>query len=572
MISVGLELGNNAIKVAVLEGGGRGAFKLLGFETHRIDAKKGEAEDDIVSVVDEALKRLKAPRGTVVASIRAQDCTIREISVPFTEDDKIRKTVKYQAENYFTSMSIDDLIIEYSKFAEVESKSKLMVAGLKKAHIERRLDFLHECGIDPIAIDLDVAALYNTYAHVGVFEGKGAVLLVDIEADTLRIGVVEDGKLRLARAVRMQLGSMRLDRAGAKPHPGPEDSGVFDTAADESARLPVVILDEGEDEAFSLEDSGISETEREGIIHRVFMEIDRTVASVNLGKEVEQICLSGASCSLEGIEGLFSEHFELPAVRVDLSERFGAAPDKKSKQEASLSLQAGPALGLALKGLGVDHAGMDFRQEEFAFRGTFARVKRGVACALTLSFALVFLYAFALKQDLREKKNLLVGVKNLQRDLYTVLFPNLDDPTGEPHLALRQGRPEDRIEDKRFYESLQAEQTRLRQKFGGGPADQNAPRYSALEVLRQFAMCKSQVSDDWGIQVLKARVDPRDAGRSTFDCASDAQGAAIELARRFEANPVVSAKVMTSQLDNKTSKWLFQLLVEVRPPEGANPR
>ncbi len=569
MISVGLELGNNTIKVAILEGVARGGFKLRGFETRRIDAKKGDAEDDVVSVVDEALKRLKAPRGTVVASIRAQDCTIREISVPFTEDDKIRKTVKYQAENYFTSMSIDDLIIEYSKFAEVESKSKLMVAGLKKAHIERRLDFLHECGIDPIAIDLDVAALYNTYAHVGVFEGKGAVLLVDIEADTLRIGVVEEGKLRLARAVRMQLGSMRLDKAGGgKPRPGADDSGVFDTAADESARLPVVILDEGEDEAFSLEDSGISEVEREGIIHRVFMEIDRTVASVNLSKEVEQICLSGASCSLEGIEGLFTEHFELPAVRVDLSEHFGAAPDKKSKQEASLSLQAGPALGLALKGLGVDHAGMDFRQEEFAFRGTFARVKRGVACALTLSFALVFLFAFALKQELREKKNLLLGVKTLQKNLYTVLFPNLDDPTGEPHLPLRSGRPE----DEWFYESLQSEQNRLRQKFGGAGDDQNAPRYSALDVLRQFAVCKSQVSDDWGIQVLKARVDPRDQGRSTFDCASDAQGAAIELARRFEANPLVSAKVMTSQLDNKTSKWLFQLLVEVRPPEGAQGR
>ncbi|MCW8141296.1 MAG: pilus assembly protein PilM, partial [Planctomycetota bacterium] len=235
MISVGLEMGNNAIKLAVLEGG-RGAFKLRGFEVHRSDAKKGEAEDDIVSVVDAALKRLKVPRNQVVASIRAQDCAIREITVPFTDEDKIRKTVKYQAENYFTSMSIDDLIIEYSKFAEVDQKSKLMVAGIKKAHIERRLEFLQECGIDPVSIDLDVAALYNTLAHVGTFEGKGAVLIVDIEADTLRIGVVDGGKLRLARAVRMQLGSMRLEKAGGRAPAGgggdPDDSGVFDTAAD----------------------------------------------------------------------------------------------------------------------------------------------------------------------------------------------------------------------------------------------------------------------------------------------------------------------------------------------------
>ncbi|MBX3471977.1 MAG: pilus assembly protein PilM [Planctomycetes bacterium] len=566
MISVGLEMGNNAIKLAVLEGG-RGAFKLRGFEVHRSDAKKGEAEDDIVSVVDAALKRLKVPRNQVVASIRAQDCAIREITVPFTDEDKIRKTVKYQAENYFTSMSIDDLIIEYSKFAEVDQKSKLMVAGIKKAHIERRLEFLQECGIDPVSIDLDVAALYNTLAHVGTFEGKGAVLIVDIEADTLRIGVVDGGKLRLARAVRMQLGSMRLEKAGGRAPAGgggdPDDSGVFDTAADESARLPVVILDEGEDEAFSLEDSGISEVERQGIIHRVFMEIDRTVASVNLSSEVEQLCLSGASCALDGIEALFSEHFELPAVRVDLSDHFGGGPDKKSKQEASLSLQAGTALGLALKGLGVDHAGMDFRQEEFAFSGMFARVKRSLACTLTLSFALVFLYAFSLKQDLGEKKNGLAGVKSLQRNLYTVLFPSLDDPTTD-HLPLRTGS----ADDGRFYESLKSEQVRLQQKFGGGAGDQGAARYSALEILRQFSICKSQVSGDWGIQLLKSRIDPRDTGRSYFDCVSDAQGAAIELARRFENNPVVSAKVQTSQLDPKTGKWLFQLQVELRVEEG----
>lgn len=561
MISVGLELGNNSIKVAVLEGQ-RAGFKLRGFEVHKIDAKKGDAEDDIVTVVDGALKRLKVARTTVVASIRAQDCTIREISVPFVEDDKIRKTVKYQAENYFTSLSIDDLIIEYSKFAVIEQKSKLMVAGIKKSHIERRLEFLSECGIDPVAIDLDVAALYNAYAHVGVFEGKGAVLLVDIEADTLKIGVVEEGKLRLARAVRMQLGSMRLEKTGGRPRPS-DESGVFDTAADESARLPVVILDEGEDEAFSLEDSNISEVEREGIIHRVFMEIDRTVASVNLGKEVEQICLSGPSVALEGIEALFTEHFELPAVRVDLSEHFGGGPDKKSKEETSVSLEGGAAIGLALKGLGVDHAGMDFRQEEFAYRGTFARVKRGVACALTLSFALVFLYAFALKQDLRERKNALWGVKRLQENLYTVLFPNLDDPS-LPHLPLTVGQPE----EEKYFESMTAEANRLQKKYGGGGVtDQNAPKVSSLEVLRQFAMAKSQVGRQWGIEVLRVRIDPRDSGRSSFDCAAGDQGGAVELARRFEGNPLVTAKVQSSQIDKKTNRWNFQLIVELKKEE-----
>jgi type IV pilus assembly protein PilM len=565
VISVGLELGNHSVKVAVLDGA-RGSFKLRGFEVHKIDAKKGEAEDDIVSVVEEALKRLKAPRGQVVASIRAQDCTIREITVPFTEDDKIRKTVKYQAENYFTSMSIDDAIIEYSKFAvTADGKSKLMVAGIKKAHLERRLDFLRECAIDPTAIDLDVAALFNTYAHLSVFEGKGAVLLVDIEADTLKIGVVEDGKLRLARSVRMQLADMRLEKTGGRPKPGADDSGVFDTAADESARLPVVILDEGEDEAFSLEDSGISEIEREGIIHRVFMEIDRTVASVNLTKEVEQICLSGASCSLEGIEDLFTEHFELPATRVDLSEPFGAAPDKKTKEEkeTSLSLQAGVALGLALKGLGVDHAGMDFRQEEFSFRGTFALLKRGVACALTLSFALVFLYAFALKQDLRERKNGVVGVKTLQKNLYTVLFPNLEDLVND-HQPLRVGQPE----EERYFESLQAEERRLKTKFsGGGGGNEDGPTVSALDVLRQFAEAKAKLTEkNWVLEVVNVQVDARRGGGGVFECVGTQQEAGITLGQQFSGNPNLVADVRSTE-DKRSGKWRFTVVIKLTDKE-----
>ncbi len=44
----------------------------------------------------------------VVSSVRAQDCMIREITVPFVEEDKLRKTIKYQAESFFTSHSIDD--------------------------------------------------------------------------------------------------------------------------------------------------------------------------------------------------------------------------------------------------------------------------------------------------------------------------------------------------------------------------------------------------------------------------------------------------------------------------------
>lgn len=558
MISVGLELCGNSIKLAVVEGG-RGKLKVTAFESCKVDGKEGAAEDDIVSVVEGALKRAKAPASQVICSVRAQDCMIREIVVPFEDDDKIRKTVKYQAENYFTSLSIDDLIIDYSKFSALEGKSKLMVAGIKKSHVDRRLRFLDECGVDPLAIDLDVAALYNTYAHMGVFEDKGAVLLVEIEADTLKVGLVEHGRLRLARAIRMRLGAMRLDPQGGGKRPGADPSrmsGMSGTGAEDSARLPVVILDDGDDDAFSLEDSGISETEREGILHRVFMEIDRTVASVQMAQDIEMICLSGASCRLPGIEGVFGEHFEVDAVRVDLDSHFAlpAAADKKTK--GGVSLQGATAIGLALKGLGIDHAGMDFRKEEFVYQGTFAQIKRGLATVLTLMFALVFLYAFNLKQELKEKGNTLRGVKSMQKNLYTVLFPSMDDPNS-PHLDI--GRS-----DENYYEALKKNVRELGTKYGAsGPSGAGGPKVSALEVLREFAKAKAGVPKVRGMEVMKINVDPRPASQSRFVCFLDQEEGAVEFARLFGRAEGFSGTARDMRRDRKTNRWTFEFIVKV---------
>ena len=87
MITVGLELCGNTIKLAVVEAGGRGKMKVTAFESCKVDAKQGDTEGDIVSVLEGALKRAKAPTAQVVCSVRAQDCMIREILVPFDDDE-----------------------------------------------------------------------------------------------------------------------------------------------------------------------------------------------------------------------------------------------------------------------------------------------------------------------------------------------------------------------------------------------------------------------------------------------------------------------------------------------------
>ena len=559
MIAVGLELTGSSIKIAVVEGNKSGA-KLKGFLAHKLDAKKGEAEEDIVTALKEVFKEVKAPKTGVVASIRAQDCMIREIAVPFSDDDKIRKTVKYQAENYFTSLQINDLIVEYSKFFSEENRAKLLVAGIKKSHVARRLELLEEIGVDPNAIDLDVAALFNTYAHLGAFEDLGAALIVEVKADTLKVGVVEGGKLRLARAIRMRLGSMKLDsvqpgRSGGRAGES-MDSGTYLSQAEESARLPVVILDEGDDDAFSLEDSGITEVEREGILHRVFMEVDRTVASVQLTSDIDKIYLTGASCVLEGIEQVFSEHFEIEATRLDMGAQLGWETGIK---KGCVSIEGGTAVGLALKGLGIDHAGMDFRQEEFAYKGAFAQVKKGVACLLTLLFAFTFLYAYGLKQERGEKKNRTESVKAMQRNLYTVLFPSTDPLGYEP---LPTG-------GDNFAYALTVKRDELATKYGGGGGAGQGPTLSSLEVLRQFALAKAQVPPRFSIEVMQVSIDPKPTGQSTFVCRTSEEFGTVMMERKFQ-HPILEGKAgRTRALTEREGQgFQFEFIVKVKPPQA----
>src|SRR5256885_13465187 len=97
-LSCGLEVGANVIKVAILDGGARGA-RVVDFVVRKLDGgKKSEGpEADVVSAVKDVIKKHRVPLNNVVASVRAQDAVIREIVVPFVRDDQIAKTIKFQA-------------------------------------------------------------------------------------------------------------------------------------------------------------------------------------------------------------------------------------------------------------------------------------------------------------------------------------------------------------------------------------------------------------------------------------------------------------------------------------------
>ncbi|HVY61141.1 MAG TPA: pilus assembly protein PilM, partial [Planctomycetota bacterium] len=440
---VGVDIGLQSIKVAVVEGSAKQP-RIASFIDHKLEGgqtTRALGPADLGDLIAQILSDRGLTGQQAVASIPATSCLIREVTVPFTRPDQIRKTIKFQAESVFHAVSIDDLIVEYYKLSEQGEKSRLLVVGLKKDRLRERLEALELAQVDASALDLDATALYGAlYVTPAVKEGK-RILGVDLGGGTMKMVAIEAGKLRGLRSTRLQAASIKvgggpdkkrsrdMSRSGSrdgfsldelkKNLSESEQNDVFFGGEDEG-RLPVVILDEEQTEIFDFAEA--PEAERQDVLQKLFLEIDRSLASTRLEGPLDQIFLTGGGAAVEGIEKAFADHFGAPCERVAFE---GAVPSKLSRDAMrSLDLYGAVALGLALKGIGIDPAGLDFRKEEFAYQGKFGKAKRGVACALVLLFVLFFVVAYDYQmvemERLMRKQD---HVKQYQREVYLTLFP-----------------------------------------------------------------------------------------------------------------------------------------------------
>src|SRR6185436_16858139 len=89
--------------------------------------------------VKAAVEEAGGARGRIAASIDSGDAMLRELHLPFTNDDQIRKTVRFELEQHIHNHAIEDLVVDYVKSATTDKGSQLLVAAVPKTLVEERL-------------------------------------------------------------------------------------------------------------------------------------------------------------------------------------------------------------------------------------------------------------------------------------------------------------------------------------------------------------------------------------------------------------------------------------------------
>lgn len=406
--SVGVELTPAHVRILALEHGGKSTAIQL-FHEAPIPAGETPWEERAAAALLEACAASKISKGRVVAALDSGDAILREVSLPFKDEAQIRKTVRFEMESLIHNYTIEQLVVSHYKTGETDKASLLLAAAVPKTVIEKRLQLFQGAGIDPVSLDLDVAAVFNAMLHAGAITTDEPLLLVHGTPKFTKLVFIEDRKPRSIRTIRFSM--------AASPEVASPVAAAAGGPLPAEEHIPVIMLADGEADFASLPRD--HQTALIGILSK---EISRFLLASASSSSPAHILLSG-DFEEDGAAAMLESATRIPVKTFDLA----AAVDPSFKGAKSARIAV--ALGLALKGVGIDALGMDFRQEEFQYTKRFEAIK--TTLLVTVELVIVFLAAVALhfyfkKKDIEAN---LKTVLNYQQALYeNVTNETLADP------------------------------------------------------------------------------------------------------------------------------------------------
>ncbi len=437
-------------------------------------------------VVKKLLASRGLQRSDVVVSLDAKDCIIREIVVDFTKESDIQRTIKFEAENYLVTMDVDEMVLEYLKVGELNGKSQLILVAARHQAIADRLALFKEAGVDPLAMDLDATAIFNAFTLAPAYKPDSTCLVIDMGKTTTKVLFIDKGKLKKVRSLRMgaYLGA-HVHRqvaepvgAGAKALAGAASGFQLLDASSIEARFneienalrrldplggdplsgtlhgegdePIAILsDEDYEKVTELQKSlsaasaggstrsagaeGIAgaaggapseELQYRQFLDHLGLEIQRTFTTSLLESPIDFICLTGGMSAREEARQYFQENFDVETIPLDFGSGDSFEVDSMITDErlAEVNRLGALAVGLAVKELGRDRIGFDFRQNQFRYERRFEKLKFPLLLTAVLLCACFLQGAFDLWNEYRSLDFKVGEIKKKEVEIYKNFF------------------------------------------------------------------------------------------------------------------------------------------------------
>lgn len=485
--AIGIDIGTGNLKICEVDGTAR-KFRVTKYIEAEFDqgVTLDQTAEEIADVLRELFKQHKLKGDQITASLSSQHCVMRKIVVPFVGDEQIRKVIRFEAESHLHSHSLEDVVVCHHKTGERESRSEVLIfAGLKEK-LRRDLEIYDEAGIDPMQIDLESAALYNAVRTAGLLDPDQVQVILEFGAEKTNLVITDGEEIDLVRSIRIATDTDPHGQPGAAAAEGEgeavaEPQGDWVVVEDEDVvepdASPQAADESGDAEAADVAVSEVSsgpvtphEHREFPFLRRVLVEVQRSLVRCGSDKPLGKVLITGGGSLIEGLPPALEDGLQVPVEWVDLREV--VSHDLDEQEIDNLSSFGTIALGLALKPLGGDHLGLDFRQDDLRYQKAFDQVKVVMSCCVSLVAILLLVilaYFNERKFEAREPWNVMVDEARIITE--DVLGP-LDDVTLESDAVTG------------MIGSVQVKNRAFRKKFGGG--GEYPPLRSAFDVWNEL--------------------------------------------------------------------------------------
>ncbi len=205
----GIEIGDDAVRVAVVRTGGRAPRVVEVAEV----AISGAGPEVAAMAAREAVGRLKSKPSSFVLSAPASWGVLRLLKVPFRSRRKIAAAVPFELEPTL-AFPIEDLIVDHLPARASSGETEVLAVGVRRESLTRQVEALRAAGLRVDGVYLDALALTSLWAGRRKREAAPRAVL-HFRAREALLGVVEAGRLTYLRRLDLDPSAFRANPAGA---------------------------------------------------------------------------------------------------------------------------------------------------------------------------------------------------------------------------------------------------------------------------------------------------------------------------------------------------------------------
>lgn len=259
-------------------------------------------------------------------TIKSTAILIREIIFPALSSKEIEGLLSYQLAEYLP-MDFSKYIIRHKALEKVvidgKDKLNILVVAIPKEMVDMHFSFIRELGLKPEVMDYQSNGIWKLLNFAGSINGslypsEKTVAAVDLGYTSSNVTIISKGNAKINRVI--DSGGLNLDK---------NISNLVTMSSEDLLTYKQEITD------VSLIEEGYSEQNRytnivKTSIESIMDKIDKVFkyyASREADNSIETLLLYGGLSRVKGIDKLFSNYFNLPAVVLDNTSKIHLAGD-----------------------------------------------------------------------------------------------------------------------------------------------------------------------------------------------------------------------------------------------------